>query len=141
MIYLFTAIYQEAKPIIRALGLKRQPVCFGFDIYGNEELRLILTGTGSLPAATAVGACLAHYQVWEDMLVNWGSCGASLPKNRVAMDNPTAASDTAMAAQDSCPAPAPGTVFRCNKLTDRVTGHTYYPDMLLRSSLRFSYLS
>lgn len=104
MVYLYTALYPEAKPVIRHFGLKRKKVEFGFDVYEREGLRLIIMGTGALAAATAVGSSLAFYHAGEnDFLVNWGSCasGAEI-----------------------------GTSFVCHKLVDRVSGHTFYPDMI-----------
>lgn len=111
MIYLYIALYPEAKPVIHRLKLKRQKSLAGFDIYENGELgvRLILTGPGSLAAAVAVGSSLAFYQAGEkDILVNWGSCAAE---------------------EDF------GKVYRCHKLIDRISHYTFYPDMLIRSSL------
>ncbi len=110
MVYLFTALYPEAKPVIRYLGLKRRQMEFGFDVYEGERLRLILTGVGAPAAAAAVGSTLAFFHAGEgDFLVNWGSC----------------ASDAEI-----------GTVFRCHKIMDQMFHHTFYPDMIFFSDMK-----
>lgn len=110
MIYLYAALYPEAKPLIRYFGLKRKQMGFGFDVYEGERLRLILTGAGAPAAAAAVGSTLAFFRAGEhDFLVNWGSC----------------ASDADV-----------GTVFRCHKIIDRMFQYTFYPDMIFSSDLR-----
>ncbi len=115
MIYVFVALYQEAKPLIRALQLKKRQQTSGFDVYENKEVRLILSGTGMLSAATAVGSSLAFFGVGEeDLLVNWGSCAEELSGDR----------------NKKC-----GVVYCCNKLVDSVSQHTYYPDLFVKSEL------
>ena len=111
MLYLYIALYAEAKEVIRRLGLKRKQAQIGFEVYEDEQeqIRLILMGTGALPAATAVGSSLSFFRAGErDMLINFGSCAAERK---------------------------PGEVYLCHKLIDRSTGRSYYPDMLFRSSL------
>lgn len=109
MIYIFVALYPEAKPMIQRLGLKRQRAEFGFDIYSADTpgIRLVITGTGLVSAAAAVGSTLAYYHAGRDKedvtLINFGSCAG---KDRV------------------------GKVYLCNKVVDRISGHTFYPDIL-----------
>ena len=115
MIFVFVALYQEAKPLIRALQLKKQQQTSGFDVYENKEVRLILSGTGALSAATAVGSSLAFFGAGEeDLLVNWGSCAEELSGDRNKKS---------------------GVLYCCNKLVDSVSHHTYYPDMFVKSEL------
>lgn len=119
MIYVFVALYPEAKPVIRRLGLKRERAEFGFDVYAADrhEIRLVITGTGMVNAATAVGSTLAHYHVGRNSenisLVNYGSCAG---EGRT------------------------GEVCLCNKIIDRISGHTFYPDILYRHDLPESYV-
>lgn len=106
MIYLFMALYGEAKPLISRFQLKRENTGLPFEVFGNQEqeIRLMLTGTGSVNAAVAVSCVCTAWPVEEgDFLVNLGSCAG--------------------------PAPV-GQVFMCNKITDGVTERTFYPDML-----------
>ena len=83
---------------------------YGFPVYANDYMRLVLTGQGAWPAATAVSGTLAYYHAArEDLLVNWGSCGSNLPV---------------------------GSVFRCNQIIDGRNGFAYYPDMIYQSSVK-----
>ncbi len=111
MIYIFTAIYAEAKPLIQRFQLKKADNKNPFDEFYNEEIgiHLVLTGVGSITAATAVSNICSYYSVSEeDFLINFGSCaGAEL-----------------------------GEIFLCNKLTQRTTGRTFYPDVLWKHSFQ-----
>ena len=53
MIYIFTALYPEAKPLIRAFSLKKAVAGLPFDVYENMDgdLRLVITGAGMTAAA------------------------------------------------------------------------------------------
>ena len=56
MIYIFTAIYAEAKNIIKHYDLKKQHVAgLKFDIFSNDNIRLLITGAGAVNAAVALG--------------------------------------------------------------------------------------
>jgi nucleoside phosphorylase len=108
MIYIYMALHREAKPLIKKLNLKREDVPFGFAVYGNEELgvRLVLTGVGAIAAAAGVGSSLGYFRgTKSDILINIGSCAGK--------------SDA-------------GKVYLCHKITDEVSGHTFYPDILCR---------
>ncbi len=120
MIYIFVALYPEAKPMIRQLGLKKERVEFGFDVYAGEkpEVRLVITGVGMVAAAAAVGSILTYYHAGKrDMseitLINFGSCAG---EGRV------------------------GEVYLCNKIIDSVSNHTFYPDMLYHHDFPESYV-
>lgn len=119
MIYIFVALYPEAKPIIQRLGLKRQRAEIGFDIYSADTpgVRLVITGAGIVAAAAAVGSVLAYYHGGRDRedvtLINFGSCAG---RGRA------------------------GKVYLCNKIIDRISGHTFYPDILYRHDFAESYV-
>lgn len=119
MIYIFVALYPEAKPIIQRLGLKRQRAEIGFDIYAADTpgIRLVITGAGIVNAAAAVGSVLAYYHGGRDRedvtLINFGSCAG---RGRA------------------------GKVYLCNKIIDRISGHTFYPDILYRHDFAESYV-
>lgn len=105
MIYLFIAVYAEAKPLIQRFQLKKVDNKNPFDEFHNEEagICLVLTGVGSISAATAVSNICSCYSVSEeDFLINFGSC----------------------AGEDV------GAIFLCNKLTEKATKRTFYPDIL-----------
>ena len=54
MIYYCMAFYPEARPFIRKLKLKKCAAESHFQIFENEDVRLILTGIGEVQAAAAV---------------------------------------------------------------------------------------
>lgn len=104
-LFIFMALYAEAKPFIRRLRLKRENILCGFDVYGDQEaeIYLILTGTGSVAAATAVGSLLTRYGAGAgDVLINIGTCAAGRDIGRI---------------------------FLCNRITEQVSGRTFYPDI------------
>lgn len=120
MIYIFVALYPEAKPIIRRLGLKKERVEFGFDVYTEEEsgIRLVITGVGMVAAAAAVGSILTYYHAGKKdisgiTLINFGSCAGN---GRV------------------------GEFYLCNKIIDSVSNYTFYPDILFHHDFPESYV-
>ena len=117
MIYIFTALYPEAKPLIRTFSLKKTVTGLPFDVYENtdSDLRLVITGAGMTAAACGVSAVLGKYGVGErDHLINVGTCAAeNLPCEK---NDDTKAGDRE--------------IYLCHNITDRNTAHTYYPDML-----------
>lgn len=121
MIYIFTALYPEAKPLIRAFSLKKAVTGLPFDVYENtdNDLRLVITGAGMTAAACGVSAVLGRYGAGEkDHLINIGTCAA---ENLACEKN----DDTKAGDRE---------IYLCHKITDRNTGHTYYPDMLYHHS-------
>lgn len=107
MIYIFMALYAEAKPLIEKLDLKKINSRFKFTQYASPEICLTITGVGSIAASTAVGAVCASRDIGEtDILVNIGSCAGS--------------------------ASSLHGIYLIHKITDAVTGRTYYPDMLYK---------
>lgn len=110
MIYLFTALYPEAKPLIRVFSLKRVQDGLPFDVYENADtsIRLVISGTGMCAAAAATAAVFGRYRAAnEDHLINIGTCAGEAGTDEMS-----------------------GKAYLCHKLTDRNTGHTFYPDML-----------
>lgn len=108
MIYLFTALYSEAKIFIERFHLKKAADNPHFQQFGNESAQLLLTisGAGEIAAAAAVSAVCTEYPPdRKDVLVNAGSCAG--------------------------PADRDG-VYVIQKLTEQTTGKTFYPDLLYR---------
>lgn len=120
MIYMAAALYPEAEPFIRTLGLKKQKEHTRFQVFASDTHTLILTGSGSLAAGIAVTyllTCAGQHTADDsgsragDIFVQFGSCGA--------------------------PADIPvGSLFLCHKITDAVTGRSFYPDMLYSSDFK-----
>ncbi len=145
MIYLAMALYAEARPFIRALGLKSQETGCRFQLFASDTHTLILTGAGSLSAAIADTWLLSRFSLASgrqetaaataaaalpttDCFAQIG-CAGYLP----ALQTPCASQVLPEQAGRSA-APAPGNLYLCHKLTDAQTGHSAYPDMLYRSA-------
>ena len=104
MIYIFTAIYAEAKNIIKHYDLKKQHVAgLKFDIFSNDDIRLLITGAGAVNAAVALGNAAGVFGIaGHDRIINIGSC--------------------------AMPGENAGNVYIINKITEKATGHTFYPE-------------
>lgn len=111
MIYIFTALYCEAKPVIQYFDLKRLPDINGFRFFSDGAVNLLITGTGALNAAIGVTAlCSVHSPNPGDILVNIGICGTGNPDLKT------------------------GSLILCNKIVDLGAYKAYYPDMLFKHS-------
>ena len=113
MVYVFCAFYGECSGLIKHYNLKKRQTdkYYRFDVFENENqpVRIILTGQGSVMAAAAVSGAASFFGIKaEDVIINVGTCAGNYE---------------------------PGQVFICNKITEEATGRTFYPDMILRSSL------
>ena len=109
MIYIFSAFYAEAKNIIDHYGLKKEKSLetVRVDVFANDDIRLVITGVGEINAAAAVSNIGGAYGISpDDEILNVG-CGACF-----------------------------GSIFLGNKLTEQMTGRTFYPDMLMKANLR-----
>ena len=114
MIYIFSAFYAEAKNIIDHYGLKKEksPETVRFDVFANDSIRLVITGVGEINAAAAVSNIGGAYGISpDDEILNVG-CGAGF-------------------GNETCL----GSLFLGNKLTEQMTGRTFYPDMLMKTNL------
>ena len=115
MIMIFTALYCEAKPLIRFFGLKKDPGFIRFQVFRNEDIILLITKPGIANAAIGVThLCSVYPPGPSDLLLNIGICGA---KNR---DMPI------------------GTVYLCNKIYEMETGFSFYPDMIYAHPFEYS---
>lgn len=126
MIYVVTALYQEAHGLIRELELKKNTAYAPFEVFDNESagIRLVVTGVGEIAAAAATAAVCARDGVdAADFLVNIGCCavGGCEPADRD-MDSGYGAAHAAQI----------GDLYVCHKITEQATGKTFYPDILYR---------
>lgn len=102
MIFIATALYQEAEPIIKEYGLKKVTDA-SFNIFENEHISLIVTGTGLVNMAINLTHLLtARKASTADFVVNIGCCAGK----------------------------EEGKLFYINKITDLCFNRTYYPDVL-----------
>ncbi|MDE6852028.1 MAG: hypothetical protein K2J67_06005 [Lachnospiraceae bacterium] len=112
MIYLFTALYCEAEIFIKQFHLEKNLENSRFqEFYGEKAgIRLTVTGVGEIAAASAVSSVCTTYKPQEgDILLNIGTCAHLAGNNGV---------------------------FVCNKIIERATGKTFYPDLLYHHGLR-----
>lgn len=126
MIYVVTALYQEAHGFIRELELKKNTAYAPFEVFDNENagIRLVVTGVGEIAAAAATAAvCARDGADTADFLVNIGCCaaGGCEPADRD-MDSGYGAAHAAQT----------GDLYVCHKITEQATGKTFYPDILYR---------
>ncbi len=117
MLYLFSALYCEAQPLLKPLRLKRCAAS-PFQQFSNDDQSILLTLTnpGPTSAAAAVSAVLAKRPPKDsDFLLNLGTC---------AMPFSGAAAASSLTA-------AP--VFRLTKLIDFSSLRSFYPDLIYPS--------
>jgi len=108
---LVSALFPEARPLVRRLALKKRALGRGLELHMGGETALLVTGVGKVPAAVRVARALQLPELeGVDRVVNVGICGCS---------------DTSVAL---------GTVFLANKIEEAATGRSFFPDMLVRHS-------
>lgn len=107
MLEIVCAIYSEAVPFIKNLGLKKSSFIRGCDSFVDEDqrIRLTLTGVGKVKAASAVSLLLNQSE--DPYLLSYGSA-FGYHKG----------------------------VFLANRILDIDTGFSCYPDMIFSSSLK-----
>lgn len=106
MLYIFSALHPEARPVISHFGLKKEKGLHRFPQFCGDGIRLTLTGMGNAAASTAVGSVLtAHPPADHDLLLNLGTCYGHTP----------------------------GAIYLINQIREESSGRTFYPDMILRT--------
>lgn len=113
MVYIFCAFYGECSDLIKHYNLKKRQSDkhYRFDVFENEvsPVKIIITGQGAVLAASAVSGAVSYFGIdGKDAIINIGTCAGNYEV---------------------------GSVFLCNKITEYVTGRTFYPDMLIKSSI------
>ncbi|SFG15133.1 hypothetical protein [Oribacterium sp. WCC10] len=138
MIFIFTALYPEAKPLIRMLGLKKRTDRTRFQQFVSSDymdimvtmkrmssdgsgadirpdIVLVITGVGPVNAAAAVSATLTEYDAGSaDQMLSFGTAAFL---HGAVKSNGTAG------------------VFLLNKLLDQNAGRCFYPDMLIKCDI------
>ena len=154
MIYVVTALYQEAHGLIRELELKKNTAYAPFEVFDNESagIRLVVTGVGEIAAAAATAAvCARDGADAADFLINIGCCAAAnagADRGCEPADRDTdSGSGVANASADrgceivdrgmdsgsgAANAAQIGDLYLCHKITEQATGKTFYPDILYR---------
>ena len=114
MITFITALYPEAKSLIQSLNLKQNPTEHHYRLFEADGIRLCITESGMISAASCVAR---HFSLYppeaSDLVINLGIAG--------------------YIAGDNSPVPASvtrGAMFLVTKITEQITGRTFYPDLL-----------
>lgn len=132
MIYVVTALYQEAHRFIRELELKKNTAYAPFEVFDNENagIRLVVTGVGEIAAAAVVAAvCAQDGADAADFLINIGCCAAA----NAGADSGCETVDSGMdSGYGAAHAAQIGDLYVCHKITEQATGKTFYPDILYR---------
>ena len=132
MIYVETALYQEAHGFIRELELKKNTAYAPFEVFDNENagIRLVVTGVGEIAAAAVVAAvCAQDGADAADFLINIGCCAAA----NAGADSGCETVDSGMdSGYGAAHAAQIGDLYVCHKITEQATGKTFYPDILYR---------
>ena len=73
MLYIVTALYIEAKPLISLFNLKKDNSYTKFQVFSNEDVKLIISGTGRVKSATALTYLISKENIKKnDYIVNIG---------------------------------------------------------------------
>lgn len=106
MLYLITALYAEAKPVIAHFSLKKNNHYIHSTVYENEQVTLLITGVGKLSAAIALTELLTQKPpAKHDIICNVGIAACADKENS-------------------------NTLFLCHSIMDASTKRTFYPDLL-----------
>ena len=105
MLYIVCALSPEAKPLISALSLRKDPFACPYDTFFAEDSSVVMaiSGMGTVAAASATTYLLTRFgfRPEKDFLINFGSCAGKEPGFHL-----------------------------INKITDEATGRCFFPDML-----------
>lgn len=111
MLYISTALYCEAKPLISHYQLKKSDRFSKFQVFVSDDITLIITGVGEIAASVAIACvCSINPPKEGDFYLSFGTCAAS--SNELIK----------------------GEIYLLNKIIQQSTGHTLYPDVLLKHS-------
>ena len=73
MLYIVTALYIEAKPLISLFNLKKDNSYTKFQVFSNEDVKLIISGTGKVKSATALTYLISKEDIKKnDYIANIG---------------------------------------------------------------------
>ena len=65
MLYIVTALYIEAKPLISLFNLKKDNIYTKFQVFSNKNIKLIISGTGKIKSATALTYLISNKDIKE----------------------------------------------------------------------------
>lgn len=142
MIHIFTALYPEAKLLIQELNLKKRVQQSHYQQFVSEaqDLTLTLTGVGPMNAAMVVSSVLTEYGAGVgDQLLSLGTAaelrgveGEKKVNARSAIRRSTAAKSMPATTD---PPESLASLYHIHRITDKESGRSFYPDMLLHTGL------
>ena len=108
MVFIATALYIEAKPLIEYFDLKKDVENRYFQVFRNEEITLVVTGVGKINSSIAVSHVATKYLCdSESFIINLGVCGSKDIDEKI------------------------GNIYLINKIVDNETQKNYIPDILV----------
>ncbi|MDT8716781.1 hypothetical protein IAI10_08930 [Clostridium sp. 19966] len=117
MVYICTALYEEAEPFIEKLKLKKNLNITKFQVFESDEYRLMICGVGKIKASIAVTYMLSIFKPsHRDVFINVGICGTSNMNFQI------------------------GEIFIINKILDKDTYRSYFPDIIFKHEFKESQL-
>ncbi|KOF56669.1 MULTISPECIES: 5'-methylthioadenosine/S-adenosylhomocysteine nucleosidase family protein [Clostridium] len=115
MVYFLCSLYKEAEGIISYFHLKKISSISSFQEFEGDGIKLIISGTGKINAACAVGCILSqNNHEKSDIFINVGICGSDERSE--------------------------GEAFFINKIKDVDSGEEYYPDIIIKHPFKEAYL-
>lgn len=113
MFYIITALASEAIPVINYFKLKKDISYTKFDLFKNDELKLVLTGTGKVKSSIATTYLLVKDNPRpEDHILNLGISGTENEDYKI------------------------GQMFLINKIDDAASRKKFYPETVFKHNLQ-----
>lgn len=107
MLYIITALYCEAKPLIKYFGLKKTDQFHKFQVFLAEDILVVITGVGEIATSVAISSvCSIVPPTQRDFFLSFGSAGAV---------------SKALTLRE---------IYLLHKITRLSTNQTFYPDVL-----------
>ena len=109
MLYIVTALYIEAKPLISLFNLKKDNSYTKFQVFSNENIKLIISGTGKIKSATALAYLISNKDIKEnDYIINIGFIASSNNNSQL------------------------GDIVYISKIQNAYSDTTFYPEMIYK---------
>ncbi|WP_339064420.1 spore photoproduct lyase family protein [Fusobacterium polymorphum] len=109
MLYIVTALYIEAKPLISLFNLKKDNTYTKFQVFSNENIKLIISGTGKIKSATALTYLISNKDIKEnDYIINISFIASSNNNSQL------------------------GDIVYISKIQNAYSDTTFYPEMIYK---------
>ena len=109
MLYIVTALYIEAKPLISLFNLKKDNTYTKFQVFSNENIKLIISGTGKIKSATALTYLISNKDIKEnEYIINIGFIASSNNNSQL------------------------GDIVYISKIQNAYSDTTFYPEMIYK---------